>query len=107
MSGLKPGTKVLHPLFGAGTVRAMSGSGANTKITVDFCSGVGQKTLLECVANLKIADVDEKIGSAQKSEWFEVLEASASPKPGRHPPRESLHAALKAAVQQMEFWIAV
>jgi len=108
MSELKPGTQVMHPLFGAGTVRGVSGSGPDAKITVDFGSAVGQKKLLASVANLKSLDSDDGDAPAvQTNAWFEVLEATTSPKPGRHPPRDKIHATLSAAVRQQDFWAAV
>jgi hypothetical protein len=79
----KPGLRVTHPLFGTGTVRAVTGSGDQAKITVDFAPSVGQKKLLAGVANLKIVDSDgsHSRSSSQPSPaihhaWFETLDAT-------------------------------
>ena len=109
MSDLKTGTKVMHPMFGAGTVRGVSGSGPDAKITVDFGSAIGQKKLIASVANLKSLESDD--GDAPPirttNAWFEVLDATTSPKAGRHPPRDKIHATISAAVRQQDFWAAV
>jgi hypothetical protein len=108
MSDLKPGSKVLHPLFGAGTVRAVSGSGPDAKITVDFGSAVGQKKLIASVANLKSTEsVDGEAAPAVANRWYEVYEGKADPRPGRRPVAERIHAALASAVRTPEFWATV
>lgn len=108
MSELKPGAKVMHALFGAGTVRAVSGSGPDAKITVDFSSVVGQKKLLASVANLKSTESEDgEAPAVHSSAWFEILEATTSPKPGRHPPRDKIQATLMSGIRQRDFWAAV
>ena len=46
----KPGDRVLHPLFGAGMIRVVSGSGAQARLTVDFSSQIGTKKLVAGMA---------------------------------------------------------
>jgi hypothetical protein len=107
MSDLKPGMKVLHSLFGAGTVRAVSGSGGDAKITVDFSGAVGQKKLLASVANLTPLDASESGALVQPSTWYETLLLNCSPKPGRRPVQDKLHEAIKTEILQNDFWVAV
>jgi len=47
-----PGTRVRHPLFGAGTVLRTEGSGDNLKLTVSF-AGLGAKRLVARFAGLE------------------------------------------------------
>lgn len=42
---LKPGTRILHNRFGAGTIEAVEGTGDNCKMVVNF-DNVGVKPLL-------------------------------------------------------------
>ena len=113
MSDLKPGSRVTHKIFGTGTVRHISGSGPSAKITVDFSANVGQKKLIASVANLVCLDPadDESVIPRQQpppvSHWYEVLEADGSLIPGRRPPADKLHAALRQSIRQPEFWVAV
>ena len=50
--GITVGDTVRHPLYGVGKVEAVSGSGNNTKVRVDF-DAVGLKTLMTAYANLE------------------------------------------------------
>jgi DNA helicase-2/ATP-dependent DNA helicase PcrA len=52
--GYKAGLRVRHPLFGVGTIIAVEGGDADTKLTVRFAS-VGQKKLVARFANLQPA----------------------------------------------------
>lgn len=98
----------MHALFGAGTVRAISGSGPDAKITVDFAPAVGQKKLVASVANLKTLEaVEGGVPAGPPGEWYEILIALAPPKAGRHPTLEKVHETLMNAVRQHEFWVAV
>ena len=49
--GYKPGLRVRHPLFGVGSIIAVEGGDADTKLIVRFVS-VGQKKLMARFANL-------------------------------------------------------
>ncbi|MEO5823617.1 MAG: UvrD-helicase domain-containing protein [Vicinamibacteraceae bacterium] len=49
--GYKPGLRVRHPLFGVGSIIAVEGGDADTKLIVRFVS-VGQKKLMAKFANL-------------------------------------------------------
>jgi DNA helicase-2/ATP-dependent DNA helicase PcrA len=51
--GLEVGLRVRHPIFGPGTVLAVSGAGANQKLRVRF-ERAGVKTLLLRFANLEL-----------------------------------------------------
>jgi DNA helicase-2/ATP-dependent DNA helicase PcrA len=53
-AGYKAGLRVRHPLFGVGTIIAVEGGDADTKLTVRFAS-VGQKKLVARFANLQPA----------------------------------------------------
>jgi DNA helicase-2/ATP-dependent DNA helicase PcrA len=46
------GARVRHPQFGAGTVAALSGLGADVRAAIDF-DGVGRKTVVLKYANLQ------------------------------------------------------
>jgi DNA helicase-2/ATP-dependent DNA helicase PcrA len=50
-SGLRLGQRVVHPNFGEGVVVDHEGSGAHTRVQVNFESG-GQKWLVLAYANL-------------------------------------------------------
>jgi DNA helicase-2/ATP-dependent DNA helicase PcrA len=52
--GYKPGVRVRHPQFGVGTIIAVEGGDADTKLIVRFAS-VGQKKLMARFANLEPA----------------------------------------------------
>jgi DNA helicase-2/ATP-dependent DNA helicase PcrA len=52
--GYKPGLRVRHPQFGVGTIIAVEGGNADTKLIVRFAS-VGQKKLVARFANLSPA----------------------------------------------------
>ncbi|HYG75971.1 MAG TPA: hypothetical protein VEK08_13285 [Planctomycetota bacterium] len=105
MTEFKPGDKVHHPLFGAGTIRAISGSGPDAKITIDFSASVGQKKLLASVANLRSAGADTPLAPA--AAWFEILDAQLDPRSGRRPLRDKIVDGILHALRQTEFWIAV
>jgi len=51
--GLEPGLRVRHPIFGPGTILAVSGSGAGQKLRVRF-ERAGVKTLVLRFANLEL-----------------------------------------------------
>ncbi|MFM7807408.1 MAG: 3'-5' exonuclease, partial [Planctomycetota bacterium] len=50
---LRPGTRVRHPLFGVGTVEAVSARGGSTALRVAF-AGAGTKTLIQEFARLQV-----------------------------------------------------
>lgn len=115
----KPGTRVSHPLFGAGVVRAVSGDGPSAKITVDFSPSVGSKKLLASVAKLTsldgASDCDaggERPCSAPPAHfsgptyWVESLDARFEPR-GRSAPRGQLIQTLNETVRLESFWSAV
>jgi DNA helicase-2/ATP-dependent DNA helicase PcrA len=52
-SGLKPGTRVHHAIFGPGSVIDVQGNGAKQKVRISFRTA-GEKTLMVQYANLKI-----------------------------------------------------
>jgi len=52
---LLPGMDVLHPMFGAGQVMGVEGTGGDARITVYFPRG-GKKKLIAKYANLRIAE---------------------------------------------------
>jgi DNA helicase-2/ATP-dependent DNA helicase PcrA len=54
-SGLRPGARVRHPLFGVGTVLRREGDGDDLKVTVSF-PGAGTKKLVARFAGLSTAD---------------------------------------------------
>lgn len=104
---LKSGMRVVHPLFGNGTVRAVNGSGGDARITVDFAGNVGQKKLVAGVANLQVlqAGPDAAPLPMATSAWYETLDAACQPRPGRRPIIEKIIAALRDEVSRQEFWI--
>ena len=51
--GLQPGLRVRHPVFGTGTVLAVSGSGPGTKLRIRF-ERAGVKTVVLRFANLEL-----------------------------------------------------
>ena len=51
--GMRPGTRVRHPLFGVGTVEAVSARGGSTALRVAF-AGAGTKTLIQEFARLQV-----------------------------------------------------
>ncbi|AYA38820.1 ATP-dependent DNA helicase [Hymenobacter oligotrophus] len=53
-SNLAAGNKVEHPKFGFGTVTKMENQAGQTKATIQFEGGVGEKTLLLSFAKLRI-----------------------------------------------------
>src|ERR1700759_910631 len=116
----KSGTRVSHPLFGAGVVRAVSGDGPTAKITVDFSPSVGSKKLLASVAKLKSPDATDD-GDSDGGErpcsapprhfsgptyWVESLDARFEPR-GRGSPRDQLLQTLSETVRLDGFWSAV
>ncbi|MFM8408764.1 MAG: hypothetical protein ACKOCT_00660, partial [Alphaproteobacteria bacterium] len=54
-SGIRPGTRVRHEMFGPGVVRWVEGSGESTKLTVNF-QRAGIRILLLRLAPLEILD---------------------------------------------------
>jgi len=115
----KTGMRVMHPLFGGGVVRAVSGDGATAKITVDFSPSVGSKKLLAGVAKLRALDGagdDDSGGEAPCSApeahfsgptyWVEALDARFEPGRGRNVPHEQLIQTLNETVRLEGFWIA-
>jgi DNA helicase-2/ATP-dependent DNA helicase PcrA len=52
-SGVRPGIRVLHPIFGRGRVVAALGEGAAQKLRIDF-ERVGMKTVMVRYANLEL-----------------------------------------------------
>jgi DNA helicase-2/ATP-dependent DNA helicase PcrA len=53
-SGVQPGTRVRHPVFGVGAVVAVQGTGLNQKLKIRF-ERVGMKTVVVRYANLELA----------------------------------------------------
>lgn len=52
---LRPGTRVVHPSFGAGTIRRSDGPPSNLKLVVQF-DQAGRKTLYARFAKLEILE---------------------------------------------------
>jgi len=52
--GIAPGTRVRHPVFGAGQIVAVQGAGLNQKLKIRF-DRVGMKTVVVRYANLELA----------------------------------------------------
>lgn len=106
----KSGLRVIHPVFGAGTIRAVSGSGDQAKLTIDFSSSVGQKKLLAGVAKLKLLD-GESTATPQNfsasSAWFEILEAQFTLRPNQRRPGDDVHDRIHADVARADFWALV
>ena len=113
MAEYKPGVRVLHSVFGMGTVRAISGSGPDARITVDFGGSVGQKKLLAGMANLKPADSGSGEGSSSaapplpRQHWYEIYENVAMVKSGRRPFIDNVVEKLYHSLAQPRFWAAV
>ncbi len=104
----KTGLRVIHPVFGAGTIRVVSGSGDQAKLTIDFSSSVGQKKLLAGVANLKILDPESSVAAPQNIDaWFEILEAAFTLRPNQRRPGDDVHARIQADVARPDFLAAV
>ena len=53
LAGVRPGSRVRHPLFGVGTVVRSDGAGDDLKLTVSF-AGVGAKRLVARYAGLEL-----------------------------------------------------
>jgi hypothetical protein len=109
---LKPGTRVIHQMFGSGVVRAVSGSGPDARITVDFSGSVGQKKLMAGVANLRVAEAGETARPSAapapvKSSWYECLEARCNASPGRRPVALSVIDAIRVELAKPQYWTAV
>jgi DNA helicase-2/ATP-dependent DNA helicase PcrA len=51
--GVQPGTRVRHPVFGAGQIMAVQGAGLNQKLKIRF-ERVGMKTVVVRYANLEL-----------------------------------------------------
>lgn len=75
----KPGERVLHPLFGAGVIRVVSGSGAQARLTVDFSSQIGTKKLVAGMANLRSSgsSASGSAAEAPASAWYEITRVTA------------------------------
>ena len=52
-SGVSPGVRVRHPIFGSGSVLAVVGAGGDQKLRIRF-DGVGDKTVMVRYANLEL-----------------------------------------------------
>src|SRR6201986_4459270 len=109
----KAGLRVQHPLFGTGTIRAVTGSGNDAKLTIDFAPSVGQKKLLASVAKLKLLDVEDEDGQplpsapAAPAAWYEILDAQFALRAGHRAPDDDVHARLRRDITQADFWAAV
>lgn len=107
----KSGLRIAHPLFGIGTIRAVAGSGPETKLTIDFAPSVGQKKLLASVANLKLLEAGDATASAPavapSNAWFEILEAEFALRPGQRQPADDVHHRIQADVSRSDFWVTV
>src|SRR5476651_762207 len=108
---VKSGDRVSHPLFGAGTVRTVSGSGEQMRVTVEFSSSVGQKTLLAKLAKLTpLGGAGENQSAsprdampAPSSFWYENAGAAFTPKRGIRI-GAGIEAELRAELQRHDFW---
>ncbi len=95
-------------MFGPGIVAAVTGSGADARITVDFSSSVGRKKLLAGVAKLERVSADAPASiSSETAGWCEALDAEVRPRPGRRIDAGRLSENIRAEVRKPEFWIAV
>ncbi len=104
VSELKVGAKVFHDLFGAGSVRDISGSGPATKISIDFGASIGVKKLLAASAPLRLANA----GGDVPQSWCERLLATAVLRRGqRMPSIQFLRETLLTFAKTDAFWIAV
>jgi hypothetical protein len=100
---LKPGIKVLHGLFGVGTVRDVSGTGPSAKVTVSFGPSVGDKKLIVGSAPLRLA---ENASSCQH--WRERLTATCSLRQGhRLPALQAVRETLHTRASTPAFWTTV
>jgi len=108
---LKAGVRVTHPVFGMGTVRAVSGSGPDARITVDFSGGVGQKKLLAGVAKLQVVPTEPATQAAapapKAQSWFEILEVYCHVKPGRRPFIDRNLEHMRQSIEKSQFWQSV
>ncbi|HEY3319422.1 MAG TPA: hypothetical protein VGP72_02960 [Planctomycetota bacterium] len=103
-SELKPGTKVSHTLFGIGTVRNVLGTGASAKVSIDFGSSVGAKTLVAGAAPLRLAGD----ASTARQHWCEILIARGRLKAGqRMPALAGLRETISACASSSAFWSSV
>ena len=53
--GVRHGTRVEHPVFGAGTIMEVAGSGASTKLRIRF-DRAGMKTIVLRYAQLRLLE---------------------------------------------------
>jgi DNA helicase-2/ATP-dependent DNA helicase PcrA len=53
--GIRHGTRVEHPVFGAGTIAEVAGSGASTKLRIRF-DRAGMKTIVLRYAQLRLLE---------------------------------------------------
>lgn len=121
MDEFKTGMRVVHPLFGAGTIRSISGAGADAKISVDFSRNVGSKKLIASIAKLRSLETEDddeqrRIWGAARMpaaalapvvSWYETVELDSAPKSGRYPPREKLYEVIRAGTARHEFWSSI
>ena len=123
MENLRSGMRVVHPVFGAGVVRAVSGSGETARVTVDFARKIGIKKLVAGPAKLRSMENETEeqeearlIWGAAKmpaqdqtpdTAWYECLVAGCQPKPRRYPPKEKLYEVIREGVTRHEFWTAI
>jgi hypothetical protein len=108
------GARVLHPLFGEGIVRDVSGSGPGAKITVEFSPSVGRKKLLAGVAKLTLAGessgertVAVNAPAPAATAWVEALDTTLEAPRGKLIPRERVREDLENCVHSHGFWSAV
>jgi len=106
------GQQVLHPTFGRGTIRSVSGSGDDTRLTIDFAGGVGQKKLLAKAVKLTVLGAAGETAAAAPpvpapAVWIERCELAARPRPGVRVPAQRIHDDVRALVRRFDFWIAV
>ena len=110
MHDFKSGDKVTHPIFGAGVVSLVAGSGSDSKITIDFASNVGRKKLLASMANLRLQNAgsvtqdDDEITPAV---WVEALDAELRPRRGGRFDGDYLREKCRAECGAPPFWIGL